>query len=113
MLRFINVSINVSETKFTISIYKKEHKLTQKSVKMKELEYVKKSQYRIKIIKSINEHPKIPSQIAKETSIISTHVSKTLGALEGHGLVVCLNPDAYRGRVYRLSEMGKKVADRL
>jgi DNA-binding HxlR family transcriptional regulator len=78
-----------------------------------ELEYVKKSGYRTNIIKSLDCFPKIPSELAKDTGIATNHVSHTLKELSEIDLVVCINPEVARGRMYRLTEKGKTMAKKI
>lgn len=68
------------------------------------------SDYRKKVLASISEGPKTPKQIAKDTNLYISHVSKTLTELSLQGIIVCLTPDMKRGRVYDLTEEGKEIA---
>ena len=78
-----------------------------------EIDYIKRSQYRLKVMKSLDGNAKIPSQIARETQIIRNHVSKTLKQLSEHELVVCINPQAQRGRLYRHTDKGREIFKKL
>ena len=53
--------------------------------------------------------PNMPSVIARNTDIYTNHISKVLNQLKEHGLVVCINPEAKRGRFYRLTEKGEEI----
>lgn len=76
--------------------------------------YVKISSYRKRTLKTLeNNAIKIPTEIAKESGIRTNHISKVLRELKDHGLVVCLNPDFRKGRLYQLTPLGTKVAGRL
>ena len=79
----------------------------------KEIDYVKRSQYRTRVIKSLKDDVKIPSQIAKEAEIYQNHISHTLKQLKEYSLVECINPEVKKGRLYRLTDLGKKVADKI
>lgn len=48
------------------------------------IDYVKKSQYRSKVLKSLSNDAKMPSQIAKDTEIVQNHISNTLKQLKDH-----------------------------
>ena len=73
------------------------------------VDYVKKSQYRSKILKSLADDVKMPSQIAKDTGIVQNHISNSLRQLKEHELIECINPEVRRkGRLYRLTEIVKK-----
>jgi ArsR family transcriptional regulator, cadmium/lead-responsive transcriptional repressor len=69
------------------------------------------SDYRKRVLMSIADCPKTPKQIAQETKLYISHVSKTLNELASHGIVVCLNPDLKRGRVYTLTDDGKELVE--
>lgn len=73
------------------------------------LAIVKRSSYRIKVLKTLNEHPKIPKTIARDCDILQNHISNVLTYLKNMGLVICINPDAKKGRIYKLSEEGQEM----
>ena len=70
------------------------------------ISYVNISKYRTKVIKSLEESPKIPSVIARDSEIRTNHISKVLGELKEHELVECINPEVRKGRLYRLTDKG-------
>lgn len=78
-----------------------------------EVGYVVASKYRIKIMKAINNGTKTPSQIAEDISIPLNRVSLTLAGLREHELVVCINPQIRKGRLYRLTSKGEKVIKKI
>ena len=78
-----------------------------------ETDYVKRSQYRTKVIKSLDGEVKIPSKIAKESGISPNHISAILQQLREHELVECINPEVRKGRLYRLTEKGEKIAENI
>lgn len=65
------------------------------------------SEYRQQVLHSLHEHAKTPTQISNEIDKHQSHVSKTLQELVGFGLVSCLNPNAKKGRLYKLTERGE------
>lgn len=71
--------------------------------------YVMASEYRIKIIKCLGENIKIPSVIASEIGLRTNHVSNVLKDLKEMNLVICLNEEAKKGRLYKNTETGLKV----
>lgn len=77
--------------------------------RLKEMEYVKKSEKRVNVLKSLDGEVKIPSEIAEDAQILQNHISKTLRQLREHGLIECINPEAKRGRLYRLTDKGKRI----
>lgn len=80
---------------------------------MKELEYVKKSQYRKKVMKSLDGEVKIPSEIANDAEIYQNHISNILKQLKEHELVECINPEVQKGRLYRLTDKGDDLVKNL
>ena len=80
---------------------------------LKEVGYVQVSTYRTKVMKSLDGEVKIPSQIAKDTDILQNHMSATLKQLKEHELVECINPEVRKGRLYRLTDKGEKIVNKL
>ena len=75
--------------------------------------YVKKSSYRIKVLKSLKDDVKMPKEIAEDSGILQNHISNVLRQLKENDIVECLNPEIRKGRLYRLSETGLDILDRL
>ena len=73
-------------------------------------DYVKKSGYRTRVLKTLEKDAKIPSEIAKDSGIYQNHISNTLRDLKEHELIECINPEVRKGRLYRLTEKGEKIA---
>ena len=80
---------------------------------LKEISYVKISQYRTKVMKSLDEDVLIPTQIAKNSDIRPNHISKVLAELRAHELVECINPEVRKGRLYRLTDKGEDIVKNL
>lgn len=74
-----------------------------------EISYVKISKYRTKVMKSLDDEVKIPSQIAKDSDILQNHISAVLKQLKEHELVECINPEVKKGRLYRLTSKGDEI----
>ena len=74
-----------------------------------EISYVQISTYRTKVMKSLDDEVKIPSQIAKDSEIRQNHISKVLAELKAHELVECINPEVRKGRLYRLTDKGEEL----
>ena len=68
--------------------------------------YVERSKYRLKTLKAIGNETKIPKTIANESGIRLAHISKVLKELKDHNLAVCINEEAHKGRLYRLTDKG-------
>ncbi len=71
--------------------------------------YVVASDYRSKIIKCIGTDIKIPSVIAEDVGLRTNHVSNVLKDLKNEGIVICLNEDAKKGRLYKNTELGLEI----
>ena len=68
--------------------------------------YVQISKYREKTLKSIGDDVKIPTNIAKDSGIRTNHISKVLSELKSKEIVECINEEARKGRLYRLTDTG-------
>ena len=78
---------------------------------IKGISLLKNSEYRKKILKSLsNVNYLTPSEIAEKTKLRLNHVSNFLKDLKDNKLIVCLNDHEKRGRLYQLTELGKKVS---
>ena len=73
--------------------------------------YVQISKYREKTLKSIGDDVKIPTNIARDSGIRTNHISKVLRELKSKEIVECINEEARKGRLYRLTDTGKEVLD--
>ena len=80
---------------------------------LKEVGYIQVSTYRTKVMKSLDGEVKIPSKIAKDTDILQNHMSATLKQLKEHELVECINPEVRKGRLYRLTDKGERIVNKL
>jgi len=72
--------------------------------------FVISSDYRVTVLRRLNEDPATPSRIAEEGDVAITHVSRALTELRDRGLVELLVPEERRkGRVYGITEQGRRV----
>ena len=55
-------------------------------------------------MKTLDGEVKIPTVIARDSGIRTNHVSKVLSKLKAHELIECINPEARKGRLYRLTD---------
>ena len=78
-----------------------------------EISYVQISKYRTKTMKALEDNVKIPSAIARDSGIRTNHISKVLSELKAHELVECINPEVRKGRLYRLTDKGEKIIDKI
>lgn len=75
--------------------------------------YVTISKYREKTLKSIGDEVKIPTVIAKDSGIRTNHISKVLSELKSKEIVECINEEARKGRLYRLTDTGRDILDNI
>ena len=78
-----------------------------------EISYVEISRYRAKVMKTLEDDVKMPTQIAKDSGIRTNHISKVLSELKAHELVECINPEVRKGRLYRHTDKGEMVVKNL
>ena len=76
-----------------------------------EISYVNISKYRTKVMKTLDGE--IPTAIARDSGIRTNHVSKVLSELKAHELIECINPEARKGRLYRLTDRGDDLVKNL
>ena len=80
---------------------------------LSEISYVKISSYREKVMNTLKDVTKMPSEIAKDAGIRQNHISNVLRQLKEHEMVECLNPEVKKGRLYRLTEKGEKIVENI
>jgi len=73
------------------------------------LSFIKSSKHRTEILLFIANKTKIPSEIAKHVNLSNTHTSKYLNSLKKRKLIICLNEEAKRGRLYQLTKEGLEI----
>ena len=73
------------------------------------LGYVKVSINRTKTMQTLGTDIKIPSEIAKESDIRTSQVSGSLADLKKVGLVICLNEEARKGRLYKCTDTSLEI----
>ena len=72
--------------------------------------FVASSGYREKVLRSLAGQPKLPKQLAQDTSLRIVHVSRALRELRERDLVECLTPERKaRGRVYGITANGSAL----
>ena len=80
---------------------------------IKLLSYIKRSEYRADILKTMKNEMQFPSQIAKKVDLRINQVSTLLKGLKEKGLVECINEEEKMGRFYKLTEKGKNIVENL
>ena len=73
------------------------------------LGFVKISKYRMATMKTIGTTFKMPSEISRESGLKTSQVSSALLDLKKKNLVVCLNEESKKGRIYRCTDFGLEV----
>jgi DNA-binding transcriptional ArsR family regulator len=72
--------------------------------------FVLASQYRVAVLDRLASGPAIPSQIATDTEIAISHVSRALTDLRERSLVALLvSEERQKGRVYGLTDRGTEI----
>ena len=80
---------------------------------LKTYAYVNISSYRVKTVKALQNDIKTPTKIAADTGIRTNHISKVLSELKESGVAECVNEEAKKGRLYRLTDLGKEIVDKI
>ena len=76
---------------------------------IKSISLIKSSSYRQKILESLGTNIMTPAEIAKSSGFRLNHVSMYLTDMKEAGLVQCLNEDSKKGRLYQMTDLGKKA----
>ena len=71
--------------------------------------YVKVSKCRVKTLQSIGENFKIPTEIAREIDARTSQVSGALTKKKKKELIICVNEEAKKGRVYKCTDLGLMI----
>ena len=77
------------------------------------VEFVKRSQYRQRVLKSLEDDVLMPKQTAERSDIRTNHVSKVLSELRSKDLIEVLDDSVRKGRLYRLTEKGDELVKNL
>ena len=77
------------------------------------LGYVKVSPYRTNTLRSIGSELKMPSVIAKEIDVRTSQVSSALADLKKYDLVICVNEEVRKGRLYKCTDLGLQIIEHL
>ena len=71
------------------------------------------SEIKISIILVLNDKNLTPKKIAQKIKKRINHVSTYLKQLKENNIVICLNEDKKKGRLYQLTDLGFRVLDEL
>ena len=77
------------------------------------LGYVKISPYRTNTLKSVGNELKMPSEIAYDINVKTSQVSSALSDLKKKNLVICVNEEVRKGRLYKCTDLGKEIIKKL
>lgn len=76
--------------------------------------FVISSNYRVTVLRRLDEGPATPSQIAGEWDVAITHISRALNELRDRDLVELLVPENRRkGRVYGITDKGEGIWEQI
>ena len=75
------------------------------------LGYIKLFPHRTKTLQSIDTNLKMPSEIANDINIKTSQVSAALSDLKKHNLVICINEEVRKGRLYKCTELGLELLE--
>lgn len=75
--------------------------------------FVHASDYRERILMSLEQGPQTPSSIARGLGYPTNHVSEVLADLTAMELIECLSPRLRKGRLYQLTALGTEVLQTL
>lgn len=75
--------------------------------------FVVVSSYRTKTVKSLYKSDKTPTQISKDIGIRVNHISNVLSDLKKLGVLICINEEKRRDRIYQLTDLGREIGGRL
>ena len=77
------------------------------------LDFVQRSTYRQRILAALEDNVLMPKEIAERSNIKTNHVSKVLSELKSKELIELVNPEARKGRLYRLTSVGDEIVEKL
>ena len=80
---------------------------------LKTYAYVNISSYMLRVVKTLKDEVKTPTQISKDIGIYKNHISKVLRELKDSEVAECINEEVRKGRLYRLTSLGDEIADNL
>lgn len=75
--------------------------------------YIESSKHRTNVIKTCGYDVKTPTTIANECGISNKHISRILRELKDIKCMECINEEAKKGRLYRLTEDGKEIYENM
>lgn len=71
--------------------------------------FIIRSTYREKILFHLTKMNATPMELAQRYDFEKAQVSRTLKELEKEGFIICLTPELKKGRIFTVTEEGKKL----
>lgn len=87
--------------------------LTENSNHIDALAYVKRSKNRQEVVKLLSTLTLTPAEITEKMDVRFSLVSAILADLKNKDVVVCLNENEKKGRLYKLTDVGLAICDEL
>lgn len=85
----------------------------KKRLNIEDYAWVLRGKQKRKVITTLDEEPKMPSEVKEEANLSLNNVSDILRLFAERKLAKCLNPQAKTGRLYVLTEKGKVIKDKI
>jgi predicted transcriptional regulator len=73
------------------------------------ISFILASKVRLKALVALSKSASTPSNISKELHIQASQISVVLRELMEKGLIKCLTPERRKGKLYKITERGKRV----
>ncbi len=73
------------------------------------ISYLKSSKYRQSVVLLLHNNILTPAEIQQKLDLRLNHVSFYLKELKKMNIVVCLNEDTKKGRLYELTDLGNEL----
>lgn len=80
----------------------------EKATNWEDVGLITSSTYRKRVLEKVQK-PNMPSILSKELNLNKTHISRALKELLKKKLVECKNPKTTKGRIYEITNYGRKV----
>jgi len=77
------------------------------------ISFVRASKHRAAIMRYLKYDVRTPTEIGVELDIRTNHISNLLAELRNQGLVVCITPNIHKGRLYQLTDKGKRIVEHI
>jgi len=68
---------------------------------------INSSDYRKRVLLSLKEGNKTPTQLSKSLDIKMSHISRALKELENMNLIKCLTPELRKSKMYEITKLGR------